>query len=61
MKELPSKHDLDIFWTVATSGALETGTRPHHGFADLLYDYLTDRTLNKYGVELCDEKGSSQT
>jgi hypothetical protein len=61
MKELPSKHDLDIMWAVATSGALETGTRPHHGFADLLYDYLTDRTLNKYGVELCDEKGSSQT
>lgn len=27
-------------WTVATSGALETGTRPHYGFADMLYDYL---------------------
>jgi hypothetical protein len=52
MKELPDKKDLDIMWTVATSGALETGTRPHHGFADLLYDYLTDKTLNKYGVEL---------
>ena len=39
-------------WTVATSGALETGTRPHHGFADLLYDYLTDNLKNKYGVEL---------
>jgi hypothetical protein len=55
MKELPSKHDLDIFWAVATSGALETGTRPHHGFADLLYDYLTDNLKNKYGVELCYE------
>lgn len=55
MKPLPDKKQLDIFWTVATSGALETGTRPHHGFADLLYDYLTDRTLNKYGVELKDE------
>ena len=52
MKELPSKHDLDIMWTVATSGAIETREKPHHGFADLLYDYLTDRTLNKYGVEL---------
>jgi hypothetical protein len=61
MKQLPDKKQLDIMWTVATSGALETGTRPHHGFADLLYDYLTDRTLNKYGVGLCDEKGSSQT
>jgi hypothetical protein len=56
MKELPSKKDLDIFWTVATSGSLETGTRPHHGFADLLYDYLTDRTFNKYGVKLCDDQ-----
>ena len=52
MKNLPSKKELDIMWTVATSGAIETGTRPHHGFADLLYDYLTDRTFNKYGVEL---------
>jgi len=52
MKKLPDKKDLDIMWTVATSGALETGIRPHHGFADLLYDYLTDRTLNKYGIEL---------
>jgi hypothetical protein len=55
LKELPDKKELDIFWSVATSGALETGIRPHHGFADLLYDYLTDRTLNKYGVELKDE------
>jgi len=51
-KPLPDKKELDILWAVATSGALETNTRPHHGFADLLYDYLTDRTLNKYGVEL---------
>ena len=52
MKELPSKQDLDIMWTVATSGALETGVKPHHGFVDLLYDYLTDNIKNKYGVEL---------
>jgi len=29
-------------WTVATSGSLETGTRPHYGFAEMLYDYFTD-------------------
>ena len=43
MKELPNKNDLDIMWTVATSGSLETGTRPHYGFAQLLYDYLIDK------------------
>ena len=45
MKNLPSKSELDIMWTVATSGALETGTRPHYGFADMLYDYLTNKQL----------------
>jgi hypothetical protein len=60
MKQLPDKKQLDIMWTVATSGSIETGTRPHYGFADLLYDYLTDRTFNKYGVGLCDENQSSQ-
>jgi hypothetical protein len=52
MKELPDKRQLDIMWTVATSSSIETGTRPHYGFADLLYDYLTDNLKNKYGVEL---------
>jgi len=42
MKKLPSKYDLDIMWTVSTSGSLETGIRPHYGFAQLLYDYLTN-------------------
>lgn len=60
MKPLPDKQQLDIMWTVATSGSIETGTRPHYGFADLLYDYLTDRTFNKYGIGLCDESKSSQ-
>jgi hypothetical protein len=60
MKPLPDKKQLDIMWTVATSGALETGTRPHYGFADLLYDYLTDHIKNKYGVELCDENPHDQ-
>jgi hypothetical protein len=45
MKPLPDKKTLDIFWTVATSTSIETGTRPHYGFADLLYDYLADKQL----------------
>jgi hypothetical protein len=52
MKNLPDKKALDIMWTVATSSSIESGTRPHYGFADLLYDYLTDNLKNKYGVEL---------
>ena len=52
MKQLPDKRELDIMWTVATSSSIETGTRPHYGFADLLYDYLTDNLKNKYGIEL---------
>jgi hypothetical protein len=55
MKPLPDKLQLDIMWTVATSSAIESGTRPHYGFADLLYDYLTDNLKNKYGIELCYE------
>jgi hypothetical protein len=43
MKQLPDKLQLDIMWTVATSSSIETGTRPHYGFAKLLYDYLTDK------------------
>jgi len=42
MKTLPNKHDLDMMWTVATSGSFETGTRPHYGFAEMLYDYFTN-------------------
>jgi hypothetical protein len=52
MKNLPDKKALDIMWTVATSTSIETGTRPHYGFAQMLYDYLTDNLKNKYGVEL---------
>ena len=61
MKSLPDKKALDLMWTVATSGSIETGTRPHYGFADMLYDYLTDNIKNKYGVELCYEKSDRQT
>ena len=42
MKELPDKLQLDIMWTVATSTSIETGIRPHYGFAQMLYDYLAD-------------------
>ncbi len=52
MKPLPDKRQLDIMWAVATSSSIETGTRPHYGFADLLYDYLTNNLKNTYGVEL---------
>jgi hypothetical protein len=57
MKQLPDKKALDIMWTVATSSSIETGTRPHHGFADLLYDYFIDK---QHSVRLCDENQSSQ-
>lgn len=42
MKPLPPKIELDIIWTVATSTALETGTRPHLLFARMLYDEFND-------------------
>ena len=42
MKNLPDKKELDLMWTVATSTSIETGTRPHYGFAKMLYDYLAD-------------------
>ena len=62
MKNLPDKKALDIMWSVATSGSLETGTRPHYGFADLLYDYLTDNLKNTYGVELhYEQQGEAST
>ena len=45
MKNLPDKFNLDIMWSVATSTSIETGTRPHYGFAQMLYDYLIDKQL----------------
>ena len=42
MKPLPDKLQLDIMWSVATSTSIETGTRPHYGFAKMLYDELND-------------------
>ena len=38
--ELPDKNQLNIMWAVATSSSIETGTRPHHIFAMLLYNDL---------------------
>ena len=45
MKPFPDKLNLDIMWTVATSSSIETGIRPHYGFAQMLYDYLIDKQL----------------
>lgn len=42
MNKLPDKLQLDIMWAVATSSAIETGTRPHIRFAKLLYDELNN-------------------
>jgi hypothetical protein len=42
MKKLPDKRELDIMWTVATSSSIETGTRPHYGFAQMLYNEFND-------------------
>ena len=42
MKKLPDKRELDIMWTVATSTSIETGTRPHYGFAQMMYNELMD-------------------
>jgi hypothetical protein len=42
MKPLPPKIELDIMWTVATSTAIETRTKPHIHFARLLYNELND-------------------
>jgi hypothetical protein len=56
MKELPDKLQLDIMWTVATSTSIETGTRPQYGFAQMLYDYLTDK---KPRVQLGDDLQSN--
>lgn len=52
--KLPDKLQLDIMWAVATSSAIETGTRPHHIFAKLLYNDLMNI---KPPVGLGDDKG----
>jgi len=42
IKTLPDKKELDIMWSVATSSAIETGTRPHILFARMLYDEINN-------------------
>jgi hypothetical protein len=42
MKSLPDKLQLDIMWSVATSSAIESGTRPHILFARMLYDEFNE-------------------
>jgi hypothetical protein len=48
--KLPDKNQLNIMWAVATSSSIETGTRPHHIFARLLYNDLMkiDKYVNEY-------------
>jgi hypothetical protein len=38
--KMPTIDELNIMWAVATSSAIETGTRSHHIFARLLYNDL---------------------
>jgi hypothetical protein len=62
MKNLPDKFNLDIMWTVATSTSIETGTRPHYGFAQMLYDYLIDKKpLVELDYEPQRKEGTPQT
>jgi hypothetical protein len=53
MKPLPDKKELDIMWTVATSTSIETGIRPHYGFAQMLYYELSDE---EFPFKLADSK-----
>ena len=39
---MPTDYDLNIMWAVATSSSLESGQRPHHIFARLLYNDIMD-------------------
>ena len=48
-------------WTVATSTSIETGTRPHYGFAKMLYDELNDIKLPvELNYESQREEGTNQ-
>jgi hypothetical protein len=40
--KMPTDYDLNIMWAVATSSSIETGTRPHHIFARLLYNEIME-------------------
>jgi len=43
MKPLPDKDRLRIWWQVAVSSAIEGQGEAHEIFANLLYNYLTDK------------------
>jgi hypothetical protein len=55
--KLPDDKTLNIMWSVATSSAIESDTRPHLIFARLLYNDLTDKTPH---VGLYDESDRLQ-
>jgi hypothetical protein len=40
--KMPTEYDLNIMWAVATSSSLESGQRPHHIFARLLYNDIME-------------------
>ena len=50
--KLPHDKDLNIMWSVATSSAIESETKPHLIFARLLYHKITNQKL---GVELAND------
>ena len=43
MRKLPDKDRLRIMWQVAVSSAIEGQGESHEIFANLLYNYLTDK------------------
>ena len=51
-KPLPDSHRLRIMMQVAVSSAIEGQGEVYDIFAQLLYNYLTDK---KFEVTLCDE------
>jgi hypothetical protein len=52
MKPLPDKQRLRIMWQVAVSSAIEGQGESYEIFANLLYNYLTDKYAH---VKLADK------
>jgi hypothetical protein len=42
MKNKPTKEELRIMWSVATSSAIETNLQPYEIFANLIYSHLVE-------------------
>jgi hypothetical protein len=61
--KLPDESTLNMFWSVATSSAIESGTRPHIIFAKLLYSRLTNEkpTVGLYYEPQRKESTSEET